>query len=82
MSMLIREFPDIFTDSARLVQEQRLGFAGTKHSSEDLHRAFCPLKFHMRHTSTAKKDNSFYKSDNTRDIPAARYFTDEQLQAA
>ncbi len=31
-------------------------------SSEDLHRAFQLLKFHLRHPSTAKSSNSFYGS--------------------
>ena len=82
MSMLIRSHPSVFQGSGQLQQDQSLGYGECPFTSEDLHRAFLLLKFHLRHRSAAKSDNSFYKSDETGQVKKTRYFTSEDLRAA
>jgi hypothetical protein len=40
------------------------------------------LKFHLRHRSAAKSDNSFYKSTEKGPVWKTRYFTQEKLKTA
>ncbi len=82
MSLIIHCNPHIFKDTKRLAAEGRTGYGGGPHSSEDLHRAFQVLKFHLRHTSAAKEENSFYDSTDATALKEARYFTKADLEAA
>lgn len=82
MAMLILSSPAVFDESREMRKENRLGFGGSPFSSEDLHRAFWLLKFHLRHVSVAKSENSFYNSTEDGEVRPMRYFTREQLEAA
>ena len=80
MSMLIWSNPDVFVDSAGLVGDT--GFQESPFTSEDLHRAFQLLKFHLRHRSAARSESSFYDSTEDAPVRPIQYFTPEDLVTA
>ncbi len=82
MAMLILTNPTVFQESAQMNQVGESGYGGSPFSSEDLHRAFQLLKFHLRHKSAAKSDNSFYESTEEGPVRETRYFTQEELKTA
>jgi hypothetical protein len=82
MSMLIRSNPNNFPDSTALIKEGGTGYGGSPFTSEDLHRAFQLIKFHMRHMSTAKADSNFYISDEEGAVPPMRYFSKQEGEEA